>query len=124
MTILRQNIVFYSELKAKESKVYQLEEAFKDLKAENMKGIETFTKDMHELQNTHKFVTEDLRLQLANAEVQLRDIDDFREQKTAIEHEIARQVLDMACNLLNSNLFILRSISSHSLFALSLLVTS
>ncbi|MCO5559032.1 hypothetical protein L7F22_012624 [Adiantum nelumboides] len=81
-----------SELKNKELKVYQLEESFKDLKAENMKAIEKFTKDMHELQNTHKFVTDNLHLQLANAEVQLRDIDEFREQKAAIEQEIARSV--------------------------------
>ncbi|MCO5555104.1 hypothetical protein L7F22_008645 [Adiantum nelumboides] len=78
-----------SELKNKELKVYQLEESFKDLKAENLKAIENFTKDMHELQNTHKFVTDNLRFQLANAEVQLRDIDEFREQKAAIEQEIA-----------------------------------
>ncbi|KAI5065252.1 hypothetical protein GOP47_0019947 [Adiantum capillus-veneris] len=78
-----------SELKNKQSKVYQLEEAFNDVKAENMKAIENLTKDMHELKSTHKFVTEDLRLQLVNAEVQLRDIDEFRKQKAAIEQEIA-----------------------------------
>ncbi|KAH7291868.1 hypothetical protein KP509_29G039200 [Ceratopteris richardii] len=79
---------FCSQLKAKESKFYKLEEAFNALKLENMKAIENFTKDMQDLQNNHKFVTEDLRLQLANAQVQLRDIDAFREQKSAIEQEI------------------------------------
>ncbi|KAH7278490.1 hypothetical protein KP509_38G044300 [Ceratopteris richardii] len=76
------------DVKEKEEKINGLEVALGDLKAESTATIEALTKDLNELRNTHKFVTEDLRLQLANAQVQLRDIDDFRAKKTAIEQEV------------------------------------
>lgn len=69
-------------------KINGLEVALGDLKAESTITIDALTKDLNDLKNTHKFVTEDLRLQLENAQVQLRDIDDFRAKKTAIEQEV------------------------------------
>lgn len=69
-------------------KINGLEAALGDLKAESTMTIDALTKDLNDLKNTHKFVTEDLRIQLSNAQVQLRDIDDFREKKTAIEQEV------------------------------------
>lgn len=59
------------------------------MREESTKAIDSLTKDFNDLKSTHKFVTDDVRLQLANAQVQLRDIDDFRAKKTAIEEEIA-----------------------------------
>ncbi|MCO5586847.1 hypothetical protein L7F22_040792 [Adiantum nelumboides] len=77
-----------SDVKEKALKINGLEAALGDLKAESTTTIDALTKDLNDLKNTHKFVTEDLRLQLANAQVQLRDIDDFRAKKTAIEQEV------------------------------------
>ena len=62
----------------------------KNLIADSTKTIEDLTKEMYELQNTHKFTVDDLHLQLANAQVQLRDIDEFTAKKIAIEQEIAK----------------------------------
>ena len=70
-------------------KIQELELTLKSLREESTKTIDGLARDFNELKSTHKFVTDDLRLQLANAQVQLRDIDDFRAKKTAIEQEIA-----------------------------------
>lgn len=79
-----------SELKVKQEKVYELEKALNDLMAESAKTIEDLKREMCDLQNVHKFMVDDLHLQLANAQVQLRDIDEFTAKKSAIEQEIAR----------------------------------
>eukprot|EP01018_Ginkgo_biloba_P025314 Gb_09949 [translate_table: standard] len=78
-----------SDLKERDAKSKELEILLENTKDETESYVESLTKELNDLKNIHKFTVDDLRLQLDNAQVLLREINDFNKKRAAIEKEIA-----------------------------------
>eukprot|EP01018_Ginkgo_biloba_P023757 Gb_10617 [translate_table: standard] len=76
-----------SGLKEKDTKIKELEMLLENTKAETDHSVEVLTKELNDLKSSHKFVVNDLHLQLDNSEVLLRGIDDFNKKRASIEEE-------------------------------------
>ncbi|EFJ05245.1 hypothetical protein SELMODRAFT_431748 [Selaginella moellendorffii] len=83
------DIIIYltGEVKIKGEKAGRLEKELTTLKAEKTESAEALAKEIQDMRHGCKFILEDLRLQLDNAQVQLRDLNEFTMTKQALEQE-------------------------------------